>query len=110
MEFHRGRLIDHVHLRVADVAVLPFFLFFPRSMFALTKQLLQLRRTHGAIALGAYRTVYQNERLLAFDRHDGQERYCVVINFSSEAITLFVAGNEWADYVVYPPQSHSSAC
>lgn len=55
-------------------------------MFALTKQLLQLRRTHGAIALGAYRTVYQNERLLAFERHDGEERYWVVINFSSDSI------------------------
>lgn len=59
-----------------------------RSMLSFTKQLLQLRRTRPALSLGAYRTVYQDDRVLIFERHCEEERYWVAINFSSEAIAL----------------------
>jgi alpha-glucosidase len=59
-----------------------------QSMLTFTKRLLQLRRTHTALTSGTYRTVYQDDRVLVFERHHETEQCYVAINFSVEAIVL----------------------
>jgi alpha-glucosidase len=56
----------------------------PQSMLNLTKQLLQIRRTHSALALGTYHTVYQDEQVFAFERQFETQRYLIAINCSAE--------------------------
>lgn len=61
----------------------------PRSMLSLTRQLLRLRRSSPALHSGSYQHIPQaNEHCLVFVRQQADERYLVIINFSTESQTL----------------------
>ncbi|HEU4411937.1 MAG TPA: alpha-amylase family glycosyl hydrolase [Polyangiaceae bacterium] len=65
----------------------------PRSMLALTRALLRLRRASGALRAGAYRGVEgAPDGCFVYERRLGAERYLVALNFSSEARELAVPG------------------
>jgi hypothetical protein len=54
-------------------------------MLALTRRLLQLRRTHSELALGAYRAIENTpEDCLAYIRDLGPSRSLVILNFSDQ--------------------------
>ena len=60
----------------------------PGSMLNLTRALLRLRRAEPALAAGAWRPVAGEGTLLAYERHDGDSRLLVALNFGAEAVAL----------------------
>jgi alpha-glucosidase len=62
----------------------------PESMLRLTQRLIALRRRNPALASGAYRAIASPENVFCYLREQGQERFLVALNFSSEpqALTL----------------------
>ncbi|WP_020186679.1 alpha-amylase family glycosyl hydrolase [Methylopila sp. 73B] len=63
----------------------------PRSMLALHRRLLALRRAAPALALGTYEAVAAEGDLLAYRRQDGEARLLVVLNLGPRPAT-FEAG------------------
>jgi oligo-1,6-glucosidase/alpha-glucosidase len=60
----------------------------PRSMLALTRELLRLRRTELALSVGSYVPVTGNGTLLAFSRHSGTSNVLVALNLGEESVVL----------------------
>jgi alpha-glucosidase len=62
----------------------------PRSMVALYKGLIELRRRHRALSVGGYAQITCEGNVMAFERYDGAERLVVALNFGheSEAVAL----------------------
>ncbi|MCQ3931189.1 MAG: alpha-amylase [Chloroflexi bacterium] len=72
-----------------------------RSMLALTRRLLTLRRATPALHVGSYRTVQQsNEHCLAYIREYESERWLVALNFSDAAQTLNLPLNQSGQIVL----------
>ena len=64
----------------------------PRSMLALYRRLLALRRAEPALALGSYAPVQAAGNLLAYTREKDGRRYLVALNLGSRPQTLGAAG------------------
>ncbi len=65
----------------------------PRSMLALVRRLIELRRTLPALAIGAYRPLETGDAsVLSYLREYGDQRVLVVLNFSAEHKTLDLSG------------------
>jgi alpha-glucosidase len=67
----------------------------PRSILALYRRLLALRRASPALVGGAYRTLHRDDRMLAFERAAGDQRLLVALNFSSTPASLQLEGRGW---------------
>jgi alpha-glucosidase len=57
----------------------------PRSILALYKGLIELRRRHRALSVGHYAQIVCEGNVMAFERHDAAERLIVALNFGQEA-------------------------
>ncbi len=64
----------------------------PRSMLALHRRLLALRRAEPALALGSYEPVEAADNLLAYAREKHGRRYLIALNLGSQPQTLGAAG------------------
>jgi alpha-glucosidase len=64
----------------------------PRSMLALHRRLLALRRAEPALALGSYAPVEAADNLLAYAREKHGRRYLIALNLGSQPQTLGAAG------------------
>lgn len=64
------------------------------SMLCLVRQLLQLRRSNGALALGCWRRLESPTDVLFFERRNGEERIFVALNFGvhSDVVLLPTPG------------------
>jgi alpha-glucosidase len=60
----------------------------PRSMLALHRRLLALRRAEPALALGSYAPVEAADNLLAYAREKGCRRFLIALNLGSQPQTL----------------------
>jgi alpha-glucosidase len=54
----------------------------PRSMLSLYRALLRLRRSELALSVGSYAPVAATDRVLAYERRDGDRRLLVALNMS----------------------------
>jgi alpha-glucosidase len=63
-----------------------------RSMLALYRELLALRRTRPALAVGAYRSLGASEHVLGYVRSQGSEATAVLLNFTGEPQRLALEG------------------
>ena len=52
-------------------------------MLALYRDLLSLRREYAALAIGSFHPVAAEGDVLAFERHHGDQRLCVVLNLGA---------------------------
>lgn len=66
----------------------------PASMLTLTRALLTLRKSHAALAIGAWQLVAAEGSLLAYVREDGDTRLLVALNLGATAMKMAVP--EWA--------------
>jgi alpha-glucosidase len=64
----------------------------PRSMLALHRRLLALRRAEPALALGSYAPVEAADYLLAYAREKDSRRFLIALNLGSQPQTLGAAG------------------
>ena len=73
----------------------------PRSMLALYRRLLELRRGSLALTGGTYRTVRAGDGVLAYLREAAGERVLVALNLTAEPRTVDLAGrvrlSTWLD-------------
>jgi alpha-glucosidase len=60
----------------------------PASMFALTRTLAALRRSHPALAQGSYEAVHCDDAVLAFRRFVGPSQVFVALNFTSHDVPM----------------------
>jgi alpha-glucosidase len=60
----------------------------PDSMLALVRALLALRRREDVLQVGAWRPVPMSPPILAYERHDHQDRIAVLLNFSGDVADL----------------------
>jgi alpha-glucosidase len=60
----------------------------PRSMLALTRRLLALRRQSAALNVGEYRPIDAPPPLFVFGREHGPSRYVTALNLGSEPQTV----------------------
>jgi alpha-glucosidase len=56
----------------------------PTSMLALYRSLIALRRQTPALRGGAYRNVPLGEKILGYERYDGDQRLLIALNFDGE--------------------------
>jgi alpha-glucosidase len=56
----------------------------PRSILALYRRLLALRRAEAALSVGAYRTLAVTDRVLAYERRSGDRCVAVALNLSGQ--------------------------
>jgi len=54
----------------------------PRSLLSLYRELIQLRRGHLALSIGAFRLLASNAHMLIYERRFREERLVVALNFS----------------------------
>lgn len=64
----------------------------PRSMLSLHRELLALRRTRPALAVGSFTLVAGHNDVLAFERRMGEERLLVALNLGKGERTLALPG------------------
>jgi alpha-glucosidase len=60
----------------------------PASILHLYRKLIELRRAHRALSIGATASVTGAEGLLSYVRHDGGERFLVALNLGAKARVL----------------------
>ncbi|MCK4257646.1 MAG: glycoside hydrolase family 13 protein [Halanaerobiales bacterium] len=67
------------------------------ELLSLYKQMIKIRRSHPALQLGTYKTVYTDDKrkILVFEREYNGERIFTVINNSDEPQTLTIPFDEW---------------
>ncbi|HEY6816293.1 MAG TPA: DUF3459 domain-containing protein, partial [Croceibacterium sp.] len=80
----------------------------PRSMLALTRALLRLRRAEDALAVGDYRQVACEGTLLAYERRSGATRLLVVLNLGADSLPMPAAASGGAR-VLSTLSGHSNA-
>jgi alpha-glucosidase len=66
----------------------------PQSVLTLYRRLISLRRDEAALHAGAYRLVYADDDVLAYERRAGSRRFCVALNLSRTATRL--SRPEWS--------------
>ena len=64
----------------------------PNSLYHFYKNTIALRQRYPALAHGNYRAAWSSGNALAFQRHWGQQKVLVAINYGSEAVTLPTSG------------------
>lgn len=70
----------------------------PDSIFYFYQNMLRIRKAHPTLIYGDYEEVApEDDRLFAYYRWEGEERYFISLNFSGSALSGFVApeGGEW---------------
>jgi alpha-glucosidase len=60
----------------------------PQSVLTLYRRLISLRRAEAALHAGAYRLLYADDDVLAYERRAGSRRFCVALNLSRTATRL----------------------
>ena len=60
----------------------------PRSMLNLTREILQLRRSHEALASGAYRSLPAPDGCYAYERFTGRESMVIALDLAGTGATL----------------------
>lgn len=60
----------------------------PRSMLALYKRLIELRRANPALSVGAYAPLPSPAEIIAYARTHGDTRFITLLNFSPRAVSI----------------------